>query len=225
MDNNKVSDMIRNIRKNNNLTQKEFADSLNVTFQAVSKWENGKNIPDIETLKLICNKYNIDINTLLNNNNVPKKKNYKYLFIIIIVVLILINIILILSSRKSDFTSTTISGTCDAFNISGVLTYSSDKTSIIINSISYCGSSVDIYSDFEALIYAERENTEVLIGKMNVEGENTLDNFTKGLTFKIDSEIKSLIDNSNLKLIIRAKNSNNEQVNYEIPITLESKGN
>ncbi len=225
MDNNKVSDMIKNIRKNNNLTQKEFADSLNVTFQAVSKWENGKNIPDIETLKLICSKYNIDINTLLNNSNIPEKRSYRYLFIIIIIILVLIIFILVFNNRKSDFTSTTITGTCDAFNVSGVLTYSSDKTSIIINSISYCGSSVDIYSDFEALIYAEQGNTEVLIGKMNVDGENTLDNFTKGLTFKIDSEIKSLIDTSSLKLIIRAKNSKNELVNYEVPLVLESKGN
>ena len=35
------------------MTQKDFALKFGVTYQAVSKWENGKNIPDISLLKVI----------------------------------------------------------------------------------------------------------------------------------------------------------------------------
>ena len=47
MDQEKIGNFIKEIRKKNNLTQKDLADKYNVTYQAVSKWENGKNMPDI----------------------------------------------------------------------------------------------------------------------------------------------------------------------------------
>ena len=40
----RIGQMIKEIRKKNHLTQKQFADKYGVTYQAVSKWENGKNI-------------------------------------------------------------------------------------------------------------------------------------------------------------------------------------
>lgn len=44
------SEQIRKIRKENHLTQEEMAARLHVTRQAISNWENGKNLPDIEML-------------------------------------------------------------------------------------------------------------------------------------------------------------------------------
>ena len=75
MDQNKIGNFIKSIRLDNNLTQKSFADKFGVTYQAVSKWENGKNIPDISILKQICDEYNIDINEILNGE---KKKKTIY---------------------------------------------------------------------------------------------------------------------------------------------------
>ena len=36
-----IGENIRNFRKKNDLTQEEFADRLDVTYQSVSRWENG----------------------------------------------------------------------------------------------------------------------------------------------------------------------------------------
>lgn len=72
MDSNKIGEFIKNLRKENNHTQQDFADMFGVTYQAVSKWENGKNIPDILILKEICKKFNIDINEILDGEK--KKK-------------------------------------------------------------------------------------------------------------------------------------------------------
>ena len=77
MNQSKISETIKKIRKENKLTQKQLADKLNVTYQAVSKWENGLNIPDITILKEICTEFNIDINDLLDNKINNKKKNIK----------------------------------------------------------------------------------------------------------------------------------------------------
>ena len=67
-DNMEVKDILFNIRKNNNLTQDEMAKKLFVTRQAVSRWENGETIPNVETLKLISNIFDISINSLLTDN-------------------------------------------------------------------------------------------------------------------------------------------------------------
>ena len=60
-----IGNVIKNIRKENNLTQSEFASILWVSSQAVSKWENGVSIPDISTLKEISNKFNVDLDYLI----------------------------------------------------------------------------------------------------------------------------------------------------------------
>ncbi len=41
MNQEKFGKFIKDIRKKHNLTQKQLADKYNVTYQAVSKWENG----------------------------------------------------------------------------------------------------------------------------------------------------------------------------------------
>lgn len=45
MNQEKFGTIIKNIRKKYNLTQKQLADKYNVTYQAVSKWENGLSFP------------------------------------------------------------------------------------------------------------------------------------------------------------------------------------
>lgn len=65
MDQEKIGKLIKEIRKKNNLTQAEFAEKYGVTYQAVSKWENGKNIPDVSLLKEISKDFNVNIEDLL----------------------------------------------------------------------------------------------------------------------------------------------------------------
>ena len=80
MNQEKVSEFIKKLREENNLTQKDLADKYNVTYQAVSKWENKKAIPDIVILKSMSEDFNISIDNILNgeyekNNSSNKKKN------------------------------------------------------------------------------------------------------------------------------------------------------
>ena len=59
MNQEKIGKLIAECRKEKKMTQVELADKLSVTDKSVSKWENGKNIPDIALLKEICSDYNI----------------------------------------------------------------------------------------------------------------------------------------------------------------------
>lgn len=69
-----IDKKIIEIRKNNNLTQEELAERLNVSRQTVSNWENRKCYPDIETLIIISNKFNISLDHLLKDNYLMVKE-------------------------------------------------------------------------------------------------------------------------------------------------------
>lgn len=54
------------IREKNHFTQLEMAKELFVTRQAVSRWETGESIPNIETIKMISEKFGVSTEVLLN---------------------------------------------------------------------------------------------------------------------------------------------------------------
>ena len=65
------------IRKDNNLTQEEMAEKLNVSRQAISNWENKRNLPDIEMLIIISKIFSISLDELIlggeEMNDIEKK--------------------------------------------------------------------------------------------------------------------------------------------------------
>lgn len=56
---------IKELRKLKNVTQKEVAEALHVSFQTVSKWENGIAMPDIEYLPPLATYFDVDVEVLL----------------------------------------------------------------------------------------------------------------------------------------------------------------
>ena len=62
-----VKDILRNLRERNNLTQEQMAERVNVTRQAVSRWETGETQPNPEMLKVLSRKFDVSINTLLGS--------------------------------------------------------------------------------------------------------------------------------------------------------------
>jgi membrane protein implicated in regulation of membrane protease activity/transcriptional regulator with XRE-family HTH domain len=57
-------DRLQALRHGNGLTQEEFAEQLNVSRQAVSKWESSRGYPEIEKIIYICNRYGITMDEL-----------------------------------------------------------------------------------------------------------------------------------------------------------------
>ena len=66
MDNLKIGQYIQQQRKSAGMTQKELAEKLNISFQAVSKWENGDTLPDTGILLALCDALNTTADKLLN---------------------------------------------------------------------------------------------------------------------------------------------------------------
>lgn len=65
MDNLKIGQYIQNLRKAKGMSQRQLADQLNVSFQAVSKWENGESIPDTGILLELCEVLETTVDKLL----------------------------------------------------------------------------------------------------------------------------------------------------------------
>ncbi len=61
-----LGDRIKSLRMENNLTQKQLAEQLYVTRQAVTYWESGHRIPDIETLSRMAEIFNVQIHDLID---------------------------------------------------------------------------------------------------------------------------------------------------------------
>ena len=79
MNQEKIGKFICDVRKEKKLTQKQLAEKLGITDRAISKWENGKSLPDLSLLNPLCNILNITLNELLSGEYISKKDNYNSL--------------------------------------------------------------------------------------------------------------------------------------------------
>lgn len=69
-----IGDNIKFYRKKNQLTQDDIAAACNVTRQAVSKWENGKTQPDIQTLSMLASTLEVSEEDLIYGPSDSEKK-------------------------------------------------------------------------------------------------------------------------------------------------------
>ena len=65
-----LSEKIQKLRKEQGLTQEQFAEQLFVSRTAVSKWETGRGIPSMESLKQIANLFHITLDQLLSTEEI-----------------------------------------------------------------------------------------------------------------------------------------------------------
>ena len=73
IDNRVVGKTIAALRQSRNMTQQQLAATLNVSHQAVSKWENGAALPDVQTLMDLTRLFGITMEQLLNGE-VPEDR-------------------------------------------------------------------------------------------------------------------------------------------------------
>ena len=74
MNQEKIGKFILELRKEKNMTQQELADKIGVTDRAISKWENGRGMPDLSLMKPLCQELGISINELISGEKIDKKE-------------------------------------------------------------------------------------------------------------------------------------------------------
>ena len=71
----KIGRFIAECRKKNNLTQMQLAERLGITDRAISKWENGKSMPDSSIMLDLCKELKITVNELLSGEKINMENN------------------------------------------------------------------------------------------------------------------------------------------------------
>lgn len=94
----KFNENLKYLRKEANLTQEQFAEKLNVSRQAVTKWESGQSYPDIQNLKEMADMFNVTMDALVGDigskkeSVINKKINDVGYFIFVMIILLAISI-------------------------------------------------------------------------------------------------------------------------------------
>lgn len=219
MNQEKISNLIKQLRKKDNLTQAQFANKYNVTFQAVSKWENGKSLPDIVLLKQICKDYNISIDEVLEGE--INKKN-KYLLLIPLIVILIIGLVFIL--KKDDFEFKTLSSSCSNFKISGSIAYNNNKSHLHLSNIDYCGNDDNNdYVKIECILYEKKQNINKELDKLYYDNDEIkLKDFLENIEFDLEdfSKMCRSYDNDSLYLEINATTKDNKTTNYKVSLSI-----
>ena len=74
MDQEKIGKFISVSRKNKNLTQEQLAEKLDVSTNAVSKWERGICLMDMSLLKPLSEILDVSVNDILSGEKIPEDK-------------------------------------------------------------------------------------------------------------------------------------------------------
>jgi len=224
MDQERIGQFIKKIRQDNKLTQKELADKLGVTYQAVSKWENGKNVPDIAILKEMSKMFNINIDEILDGEKKSKKKNeYIYPLVLVILLILLLGLGYLLYNNNDNYEFKTITTTCSDFKISGSAAYNKDKATIYISNVEFCGKEDKTkYKSITCTLYERYNNTKTKISNCNKKKDINLEDYLKEVQINTNHSSKTCknLSKSSLTLEIEAKDENNKITKYTIPIKL-----
>ena len=69
-----IGEKLSKLRKENGISQEELAEKLNISRQAISKWENNESLPDTENLIAIAKLFNVSIDFLVGNKMVDSEQ-------------------------------------------------------------------------------------------------------------------------------------------------------
>lgn len=132
----KLEEKLISLRKEKGLSQMKLAEMMNVSRQAISRWEGGAAVPSTDNLKFLGNLYGVSLEYLLhddapkpNQNETPMQKRIiekqesrrKTVFVVLVAVLavavIVLSVILLVEQPKKPISMRDISG--DEVNVTG----------------------------------------------------------------------------------------------------------
>ena len=148
MNKERIGKYIKFLRERNNLTQEELAKKVPVSREAVSKWETGRRIPDIETLIILSNIFDVSIESLLSgeesNNAVVNlyKDNIKLhkkvgILLLVTILIIITFLIYYFFNNYNSFKFYNLTGGNDNFILENIVMFvSKEKFFISIPKVS-----------------------------------------------------------------------------------------
>lgn len=232
-----IAGLIKKIRKDNHLTQKELADKYNVTYQAVSKWENGYNLPDILLLKQISKDFDISLDDIFDGEYSQQRINKRKIFhltaagICALLIIIGASILVVKTlNNNSNFEFKTLHSNSDDFHIVGSIAYNASKSSIYISNVDYYGgNSTEKYTAISCTLYEKDGDVTKKVANFTTENQEgiTIEDFLKQVSFNVDdyAQICKAYTENSFSLEIIATRENGETISHQVPLRLSNNCN
>ena len=74
MNQEKIGKFIAELRKEKNMTQEQLAEKMGITNKSISRWENGKTMPDLSIITILAKELNVEVSELLNGRRMTKEE-------------------------------------------------------------------------------------------------------------------------------------------------------
>ena len=71
----KIGDFLKELRKEKGLTQEQLAEQFNVSRRSVSRWETGNNMPDLSMLIILAEYYEVDVKEIIDGKRKSENMN------------------------------------------------------------------------------------------------------------------------------------------------------
>lgn len=217
MDQEKIGKFIEKLRKSSKMTQEQLAQKLHTSRENISRWENGKNLPSIETLVRLSKLFDVSVNEIIvgenrNNENMKKidnisvdiikesnKKIKKIMlkFVFGMVFMILIFLCYYFINTYNTIYVYTLAAENDNFSsLDGIAIFSKNKCYLRIGDIqSKNGSEYDKYE----LFYYDNNTEHLLFYSDDAEiNLNNYSNYSESFSYE---NRKKIINNLYLKII------------------------
>ena len=220
MDLNKVGTFIANLRKEKNLTQAELGELLGVNDKTVSRWETGKNAPDISMLNDLSEKLDISVKELLNGErNLEKDINIEALkyynnrgkkrilisSIISILVILLISILFFSINKYNQYKLFKVYSDNNSLSLDGIVVLNPHRNIIVLKNIVYYDYNEGTIDEISSKSYCVRllSNDKVIKEQgYSFEKEMSLRSFLDTYTMYVDESLKNSEDSIKLDNLI-----------------------
>ncbi len=117
-----IAEKIKQLRKDNSMTQEDLAEKLNVSRQTISKWETSVTIPDADNIVAISKLFNITTDELLDYRVETVQKKKQFIMDMVVLLFGIIGFIvfaILLMTNQIDETSSVI--TINGYGIAAIL--------------------------------------------------------------------------------------------------------
>lgn len=75
MEQQKIGNFLKQLRKEKGLTQEQFAEHFYISSRTVSRWETGSNMPDVDMLIELADFYDVDIREIIDGERKSENIN------------------------------------------------------------------------------------------------------------------------------------------------------
>lgn len=243
MDLNKVGSFIASLRKEKGLTQVELGILLNVNDKTVSRWETGKNAPDISMLNDLSEKLDVSVKELLNGErNLEKDINIEALkyynnrgkkrilisAIMAILIILLISILFFSINKYNQYKVFKVYFSNSNLNLEGIVVLNPHRNIIVLRNIEYSDYNEGTTDEISSKSYYVKllSNDKIIKNEIyNFDKEMSLRDFLETYTLYVDESLKNsedLISLENLRLEIEyQKNDKFQDISFGLNLAEE----